>query len=272
MNMRCVFRTQRHSQRTQLLDELHLLVTLLFPRYPPLSAAFAMALFSSPSPPPQPTSAESIPQTRGSWADWLDEERAEHRGRSVEEYNLLMARDFKLFGLSTENIEWLQSGVVNGRCSIPNPGKVPEDTQSRNHEEAPPTFCRATERKFRQNYSHRMRKCESGCPVHPKRSQLPQIQLRGGTQLFLKTLSGKTIVMVVDANDTVSELKTAIRDRTGVPEDCQRLVCGGRDLAAHHPLADVRPDSTIILLLKLRGGASTATGSGDPHRQQWFAT
>ena len=119
MNMRCVFKTQRHSQRTQLLDELHLLVTLLFPRYPPLSAAFAMALFSSPSPPPQPTSAESIPQTRGSWADWLDEERAEHRGMSVEEYNLLMARDFKLFGLSTENIEWLQSGVVNGRCSIP---------------------------------------------------------------------------------------------------------------------------------------------------------
>ena len=264
MNMRCVFRTQRHSQRTQLLDELHLLVTLLFPCYPPLSAAFAMALFSSPSPPPQPTSAESIPQTRGSWADWLDEERAEHRGMSVEEYNLLMARDFKLFGLSTENIEWLQSGVVNGRCSIPNPGKAPEDTQSRNHEEAPPTFCRATERKFRQNYSHRMRKCESGCPVHPKRSQLPQIQLRGGTQLFLKTLSGKTIVMVVDANDTVSELKTAIRDRTGVPEDCQRLVCGGRDLAAHHPLADVRPDSTIFLLLRLRGGASTATGSGDP--------
>ena len=77
----------------------------------PLSAAFAMALFFSP--------AESVPQTRGSWADWRDEEQAERRGMSVEEYNLFMARDFKLFGLSTETIEWLQSGVVTGRCSVP---------------------------------------------------------------------------------------------------------------------------------------------------------
>ena len=120
MNMRCVFRTQRHSQRTQLLDELHLLVTLLFPRYPRLSAAFAMALFSNPSPPPQPTSAESIPQTRGSWADWLDEERAEHRGMSVEEYNLLMARDFKLlaFHCATVNSEMAASSPSGNFAQI----------------------------------------------------------------------------------------------------------------------------------------------------------
>ena len=90
-----------------------------------------------------------------------------------------------------------------------------------------------------QNYSHRTKRLESGCPVR-KTARLPQLRLRGGMQLFLKTLSGKTISLMADPDDNIAALKSAMKDRTGIPEGCQRLVCAGRDLVGDDLVGDLQ--------------------------------
>ena len=82
------------------------------------------------------------------------------------------------------------------------------------------------------------------------------LRLRGGMQIFVKTLSGKSITVDVDPRDSVEALKAKIADREGVPADQQRLVFGGKQLEDGRSLADynVVKDSNVFLVLRLRGG------------------
>jgi ubiquitin len=82
-------------------------------------------------------------------------------------------------------------------------------------------------------------------------------------QIYVKTLTGATIMIKVDPEDTIESLKLKIEVNKGPSPNHQRLIYAGRQLEDGHTLSDydIQKDSTIHLVLRLRGMISTFTSS-----------
>ena len=96
----------------------------------------------------------------------------------------------------------------------------------------------------------------------PRRSRHASLRLqalavpRGGMQLFVKTLSGKTVSIECEESDKIEDVKAKIEEKEGVPVDQQRLIFAGKQLDGQKTLQEVGIDegASLSMVLRLRGG------------------
>ena len=74
-------------------------------------------------------------------------------------------------------------------------------------------------------------------------------------QIYIKTLTGKTLVLDIDPCDTIENINNKIEEKEGIPPAHQKLIFKGNLLNPERTLADynIQKDSTLHLILYLRG-------------------
>ncbi|KAL7490754.1 hypothetical protein ACHAWT_000289 [Skeletonema menzelii] len=77
-------------------------------------------------------------------------------------------------------------------------------------------------------------------------------------QLFVKTLTGKTVSIEVEEGESIEDVKAKIAEKEGIPAEQQRIIFGGQQLQDGKTIDDynIGDDATLHLVLRLRGGAA----------------